>query len=85
VKNAKNLAVYGKLVANPGSELLTGWTPADVSLSLSDPVDCKSSTLTLCIIRLSANVPFSGTMWQAIGLPSTITLVVQHEERWIGQ
>jgi hypothetical protein len=78
--NAKRLAVFGNL-AGTGDPVVSGWATTDVSLST--PSTCTTSPLG--VIRLTANVPFAATMWQAIGLPATITLSVQHEERWIGQ
>ncbi len=78
--NAQNLAVKGN-IAGSGAALLDGWVVGDVSLSL--PTTC--ATPPLGVIRVSANVPFTAIMWQVLGLPSSMTLSVQHEERWIGQ
>lgn len=77
--NAKNLAVYGNL-SGTGNPLITGWSLSNITLQ--QPTDC--STLPT-IIQLKATVPFTATMLSAVGLSNTITMNVQHEERWIGE
>jgi Flp pilus assembly protein TadG len=76
---AKNLAVYGN-IAGTGTPLIHGWSTSNVTLQ--QPSDC--STLPT-IIQLKATVPFTSIMLSAVGLSNSITMHVQHEERWIGE
>jgi Flp pilus assembly protein TadG len=76
---AKNLAVYGN-IGGTGNPLIAGWSTSNVTLV--QPSSC--STLPT-IIQLRASVPFTSVMLSAIGLSNTITMHVQHEERWIGE
>jgi hypothetical protein len=81
--NAKNLAVYGKLTVGAGDQpLITGWSTSNVTLQ--QPSDCAALP-DPTIIQLNATVPFTAIMLSAVGLSNTVTLNVQHEERWIGQ
>jgi Flp pilus assembly protein TadG len=81
--NAKNLAVYGKLTVGAGDHpLIMGWATSNVTLQ--QPRDC-STLPNPTIIQLKATVPFTAIMLSAVGLSNTITLNVQHEERWIGE
>lgn len=83
VTNAKNLALYGSTTAGTaGSELIKGWTASDISLDL--PTSC-SNNAAVTTIRMSASVPYNSLMWGILGLPGSITMNVEHEERWIGQ
>jgi|SRR5579883_335774 Flp pilus assembly protein TadG len=78
---AQNLAVYGNL-AGSGNPLITGWKTSNVTLA--QPTDCTTLTNTP-IIQLKATVPYTGIMLSALGLSNSLTLNVQHEERWIGE
>jgi Flp pilus assembly protein TadG len=98
--DAANLAVYGKinpiLTGNSKDQpLISGWstTPSTGlqrgNITLAQPTDC--STLPTKI-RLEASGPFTTAMLSAstavfggLGLSNTVTLHVNHEERWIGQ
>jgi hypothetical protein len=79
--NAKNLAVYGNL-AGTGNALITGWSTSNVTLQ--QPSDCGALP-NPTIIQLKATVPFTAIMLSAGGLSNSITMNVQHEERWIGE
>jgi Flp pilus assembly protein TadG len=79
--NAKNLAVYGN-TAGTGTALLTGWTVSNISLD--SPATCSYSA-SVGKITMSASVPYTSIMWSVVGLPASITMNVQYEERWIGQ
>jgi len=81
--NAKNLAVYGKLTVAAGDQpLIKGWSTSNVTLQ--QPSDCGALP-NPTIIQLKATVPFTAIMLSAVGLSNTITMNVQHEERWIGE
>ena len=79
VTNAKNLAVYGN-TSGTGTPLVNNWTIANISL-----VEPACPAATIGIIHFQASVPFTALMWSAIGLPQTLTMNAEHEERWIGQ
>jgi hypothetical protein len=78
---AKNLAVYGTIAAGT-QPLISGWSTTNITLAL--PTDCGALP-SPTIIKLTATVPFTGLMLDAIGFSNAITLHVQHEERWIGE
>jgi Flp pilus assembly protein TadG len=80
--NAKNLAMYGKLNANPATDtpLIPGWTDPN-SITLQSP-SCGTPS---DIIDLRAAVPYSGFMFSVVGLSNTWTLSVKHQERSIGE
>src|SRR5262245_55646331 len=82
--DAKHLAVYGKLTVVSGVDqpLIAGWSTTNITLTL--PTDCTALP-SPTIIKLTATVPFTGIMLDAIGLSNAITMHVQHEERWIGE
>jgi hypothetical protein len=77
--NAKNLAVYGQLTAGT-TPLIAGWAPANVKT----PTNC-SPTSANPVIQLKADVPWTAIMLSTVGLSNSMTLHVQHEERWIGE
>jgi TadE-like protein len=77
--NAKNLAVYGN-VNGTGPSLIAGWSTTNITLQ--QPSDCSTPPT---IIQLTATVPFTSIMLSAVGLSNSITMHVQHEERWIGE
>jgi Flp pilus assembly protein TadG len=79
--NAKNLAVYGN-IAGTGNPLITGWSTTNVTLQ--QPSDCATLSTTP-VIQLTATVPFTSIMLSAVRLSNSITMNVQHEERWIGE
>jgi Flp pilus assembly protein TadG len=79
--NAQNLAVYGN-IAGQGNALITGWTTAKVTLQ--QPSNCNALPNPV-IIQLKADVPFTAIVLSAVGLSNSMTLHVQHEERWIGE
>ena len=79
--SARNLARFGN-TAGTGTVLITGWENGDITRVA--PTACSSST-PVGIIKLSATVPYDSFMWEIVGLPETITMNVEHEERWIGQ
>lgn len=78
---AKNIALYGN-TAGTGNLLVPNWTAGDITLT-TKPSNCPATSVTN--INLSASVPYSSLMWSAIGLGNTITLTVEHEEKWVGQ
>ena len=87
--NAKYLAVYGKIAVNKDSNgnvtdqpLIPNWSTSNITLQ--QPGDCTSLPNPV-IIQLKASVPFTAVMLSAVGLSNTVTMHVQHEERWIGQ
>lgn len=79
--NARNIAVYGNF-SGSGSPVVTGWTVDDVTLV--SPTTCAYAT-PVGKIKMSADVPYTSLMWNIVGLPSTITMSVEYEERWVGQ
>ncbi len=94
LKNAKDLAVYGKLnPTNADQPLIPGWTPANVSTSNSggsSPLilvspNCPPANSPFITIELSAAVPYTGSMFGVIGLSNAWTLNVKHQERSIGE
>jgi Flp pilus assembly protein TadG len=83
--NAKDLAMYGKLNANPATDtpLIPGWTDSN-STTLQSPA-CGGGATEPIIIDLRASVTYSGFMFGAVGLSNTWTLNVKHQERSIGE
>jgi Flp pilus assembly protein TadG len=83
--NAKNLAMYGKLNANPATDtpLIPGWTDPN-SITLQEP-NCGGAATNPIKIDLRAAVPYSGFMFSVVGLSNTWTLSVKHQERSIGE
>ena len=61
-----------------GNELIKNWTAAQITPSCATKDGQR-------IVKISAEVPYSPLMWGVVGLPGTITMNVEHEERWIGQ
>jgi Flp pilus assembly protein TadG len=81
--NAQNLAVYGKLNPSLSDEpLISGWTPATVTRT--SPASCAALSDPV-VVELAADVPFSVNMLSVVGLPSSFTLHVTHQERHIGE
>ena len=81
VPQAKSLALYGN-TSGTGTPLVDNWKISNISLV--EPT-CPAGTTTIGIIHFQASVPFTALMWSAIGLPQTLTMNAEHEERWIGQ
>jgi len=82
--NAQNLAVYGKInPTNSDQPLLPNWTTSTVTLQ--SPSSCNGTPTDPLVIQLNAAVPYSGFMFNAIGLSNAWTLNVEHEERSIGE
>jgi len=76
---AKNLVLYGTTAnGTAGNELIKNWTAAQITPSCATKDGQR-------IVKISAEVPYSPLMWGVVGLPGTITMNVEHEERWIGQ
>jgi Flp pilus assembly protein TadG len=83
--NAKNLAMYGKLNPNVAvdSPLIPGWTDAN-TVTLQSPA-CGVALVEPVIIDLRGAVPYSGFMFNVVGLSNAWTLSVQHQEPSIGE
>jgi hypothetical protein len=62
--------------------LIPSWKPANVKLL--QPSNCNALPNPV-IIQLQADVPFTAIILSAVGLSNSMTLHVQHEERWIGE
>ena len=75
LQKAQNLAVYGTLTAQPGSELIRGWSPTDVQTT----VDCTQSPPA---ITVTATVSIITTSF--LPIPKIFTLSATHEERQVG-
>ena len=75
---ARNLALYGS-IDNTGTPLVRNWTASQITLATPS---CPASTAST--IRIKADVPYNPMMWTAVGLPSSITMKVDYEARWIG-
>lgn len=79
VLRAQNLALYGN-VQGTGSVRVAGWSVGDITVTSSVcPIAAGA------MIKISATVPFKAVGWQYMGLPATLNMTVQHEEKWIGQ
>ena len=76
---AKNLARFGN-IGGTGTPLVADWQDGQITL---DTPSCPATTAG--IVRVRADVPFKPLMWPAVGLPSTMTLKVDYQERWIGE
>ena len=83
--NAKDLAMYGKLNANPATvtPLIPGWIDSS-TITLQEP-NCGGAATPPIRIDLRAAVPYSGFMFSVVGLSNTWTLSVKHQERSIGE
>ena len=83
--NAKDLAMYGKLNANPATDtpLIPGWTDPN-TITLQSP-NCGGAATDPIIIDLRATVTHSGFMFGAIGLSNSWPMHVKHQERSIGE
>ena len=86
LKNAQNLAVFGKInpVAGIDAPLITGWTAngsPNNNVQLGPDTNCANPM----IIQLQANAPFNSIFLSTI-LPSVNkwTLSAEHEERYVG-
>lgn len=95
----KNLAVYGK--TSPGTSdlpLITGWAKsgtgnitivakeiASNDITATETTGCTASEPPYRRIVITATVPYTSIAWSVLGLPGSINLSAQHEERWIGQ
>lgn len=77
----RKLAIYGN-IEGTGKAAIPGWVPTDIILE--QPVSCAPPE-DVSIIRLSTHVHYKALMWQTVGLPSTISLSTEHEEKWLGQ
>jgi TadE-like protein len=97
LNNAKNLAVYGTLDSTDAKPLIPGWAPEDVCtnsnpcasttggmITLESP-RCPPANGSFITIELSAAVPYTGTMFEAIGLSNAWTINVKHQERSVGE
>jgi TadE-like protein len=83
--NARNLAVYGTVnPTNTTQPLIPHWVPSNVTLQLQPP-GCPPGNADFVMIELRAAIPYSGSMFGAIGLANTWTLNVRHQERSIGE
>ena len=79
LNNARNLAVYGKLVPGGADPLIPGWTTDTVT----SPT-CDGAFPAEIVIQLQTSLPFTFEMLSAVGLSNEITINVKHEERHIG-
>jgi hypothetical protein len=78
LQKAQNLAVYGRLTARPGNELIPGWSPSDVQAI----VDCTQSPPAITVTaRVSYNFIMAASF---LPMPSVIVLSATHEERQVG-
>jgi hypothetical protein len=77
---AKNLARYGNIAAS-GNALVPNWTATQITLKQPN---CSSPVTAASIVQIQADVPFTPLVWPAIGLPSSMTLKVDYQARWIG-
>jgi hypothetical protein len=59
--------------------------PSDTQLSQASSPKIAHSISRRPIIQLRATVPYTAFMLSAVGISNTITMNVQHEERWIGE
>jgi Flp pilus assembly protein TadG len=81
--NAKNLAVYGQLTANPGSELITGWSPSNVTITYSS--GCTSSPPQPFNITVSATFPYNSIILASfVAIASSYTMQATHQEASLG-
>jgi len=78
---ARNLAIYGNTTGT-GTAAIAGWRPENIILA--EPEECEPDE-TIHTIRLTTRVSYSALIWQAVGLPSSMSFNLEHEERWLGQ
>jgi hypothetical protein len=78
---AKNMALYGQ--ETTGAPLMPIWTDPS-TISMTSP-GCSSTPTDPFDVKLTAAIPYSNSMLAAIGLNSTMTLSVSHEEPHIGR
>jgi Flp pilus assembly protein TadG len=78
LQKAQNLAVYGTLTAQPGSEVIRGWSPSDVQTT----VDCTRSPPTITVTATVSHHSIIATGF--LPIPSIFTLSATHEERQVG-
>jgi Flp pilus assembly protein TadG len=83
--NAKDLAMYGKMNPNIALDppLIPGWTDSN-TVTLQSPA-CGGAIAEPVIIDLRAAVPYSGFMFNVVGLSNSWTLSVGHQEPAIGE
>lgn len=89
-ENAKNLAVFGTTDPPDGAyPLIAGWDdlaePVTFSFPQRDPECSEPFPDDPLVLRIAADIPMTVQLLEAIGLPSTVTIRVRHEERHIGQ
>ncbi len=94
--NAKDLAMYGKLMPNSNdTPLMAAWdrlaNPAAYQtvcitgpVPPATPVVVDGVTLDIKVVTVTATVPFEDILLQAFGI-GPITFTVSHEERYIGE
>ena len=78
LQKAQNLAVYGTLTAQPGSELIRGWSPSDVQTT----VDCTQSPPAITVTATVSHNSIIAT--GLLPISSIFTLSASHEERQVG-
>ena len=84
--NAANLAVFGTINPGDAPPLVDGWEPSDITFTAihRDPECAPPALDELLVFRIESVIPLEVQMLSAIGLPSTISIRVAHEERHIG-
>lgn len=85
----KNVAWYGTTTAGIKSTV-PGWDASDSNIVITLSPTCTTSTPASDAklqrkINISATIPYTALAWQALGLPPTLNIPIQHEERWLGQ
>ena len=78
LQKAQNLAVYGTLTAQPGNELIPGWSPNDVQVT----VDCTRSPPAITVTGTVSYKSIIATSF--LPIPSIMTLSATHEEHQVG-
>lgn len=79
VVRATNLALYGN-IQGTGNVRIANWGTGNFTVTSTACPVAPGAT-----IKISATVPFTAVGWQYMGLPATLNMTVQHEEKWIGQ
>jgi Flp pilus assembly protein TadG len=79
--SAKNMAVYGQETAGT-TPRITGWTTSTITLTSPD---CSGTPTDPFNVKLQADIPYTNSLLGALGLSSSFTMSVNHEEPHIGR